>query len=72
MFASILAMLALMTTSATTRQSVDKPECMLRNFSQRDLGYGNLERKAGNDGRLTFKVEPTEVLHIFFRIHPRK
>lgn len=47
------------------------PECMRREFSQRNLKYGSLERKGGNNGKLNFRQEPVEVLHVFFRIHPR-
>jgi hypothetical protein len=66
---SIFAIVAVLLGTLATGT---KPDCMLQDFSQRRLMYGNLERKAGNRGRLSFKVDPTEVLHIFFRIHPRK
>mmetsp|Transcript_14513 Transcript_14513/g.24083 ORF Transcript_14513/g.24083 Transcript_14513/m.24083 type:complete len:194 (+) Transcript_14513:230-811(+) len=65
---TILTMIAV----AVDVHAVQKPSCATREFSQRKLRYGNLERKAGNSGKLSFKVDPSEVLHIFFRIHPRR
>ena len=68
----IITAATIVTGAPEQNEAIAKPECMQHEFSQKAKMFGNLERKAGNKGKLSFKVDPSEVLHIFFRIHPRK